>query len=98
MLTAGFLTVRLCVSLLYIVSTITLPPPEAKSKTPFTVCILNTINAEHSKREQEWYYFHYTQVIAKYKVHYIMKYTQYPKAPLQLMCFTFYVVLKMKTK
>ena len=31
-LTAGFLTMRLCVSLLYIVSKVTLPPPEAKSE------------------------------------------------------------------
>lgn len=32
-LTAGFLTMRLCVSLLYIVSKVTLPPPEAKIET-----------------------------------------------------------------
>lgn len=36
-LAAGFLTVRLCVSLLYVVSTVTLPPPEARSRTLFIV-------------------------------------------------------------
>jgi hypothetical protein len=32
-LTAGFLTIRLCVSLLYVVSTVTLPPPEARRRS-----------------------------------------------------------------
>jgi hypothetical protein len=36
MLTAGFLTIRLCVSVLYVVSKVTLPTPEAKRE--FYLC------------------------------------------------------------